>query len=128
MFNNILNINNKSWYSPKIIHIFLWGFASFWILYGLYGFYAPTAYYLQEIIIKSIAVFMISNGAMFLLILWGYYRKKIWLYYFGLSWIGINIILLITDNFGWSDFIYILLSCYLLVIIFKNKTNYKKVN
>ena len=47
-------------------------------------------------------------------------KKKRWIFWFAIVFIGVNIFLTITDQFGWFDFFSLVVDCVLFVMIFGN--------
>lgn len=100
--------------NKKLLKITVYGLytiAGFWTLFAFYWLFAD----------KDFKYFYFVNGLIFAMILvWlGYYlaQRKEWAFWGSLFILFINIILTITDQMGWFDFIYLVPAIGLFVLV-----------
>ena len=89
-----------------------------WLGFAVYMFYDMAAVDNNGFAILIISIFMLGNaGAMFLSGFMLGKRQK-WIYYFAIAFLGINIFLTFTDQFGIYDLLTLIIDLVLLVILF----------
>jgi len=94
--------------------------AGFWAVFGIYWLLTDSVY----------RYFYFVNGWMFAMILvWlGYNlaKRKEWAFWISLLILFVNIILTITDQMGWFDYIYLVPSLGLFILVFMQRKVFKK--
>ncbi|MFA5070441.1 MAG: hypothetical protein WC528_04120 [Patescibacteria group bacterium] len=109
----------------KILYGLLFLLTAFWLAAGFYMLFKEVK---AEIFwpAKIIAILMIGNAFIFLVLAWGVWKKKKWLFYPGLIYLAINVILSIADQLGFWDFVGLGISLITLIFFYKAKAVFKE--
>lgn len=69
------------------------------------------------VVLFLMAVMMLINAAVFMVSGYGLGKRNRWLYYLGLAVVSVNLVLTVTDQVGFYDWIVLVINVVLLVLL-----------
>lgn len=99
---------------------YFYGIAIFWVVFSIYWLFRDSDYQYY------FAVFGFGNAVVLAAL--GYYlnRRMKWARWGALVALGVNILLTITDQMGWFDFLYLFSAMALFIIVMNTKKEFTK--
>lgn len=98
--------------------------ALIWLGFGLYTLWGMAGRYPGHITVYIIGILMLGNVGAMLLSGFLLGRQNNWFFYFAIFVLVINIILTVTDQFGFFDFITLVIDLVLLGILISIRKQY----
>jgi len=104
----------------KILYSILFLLAAFWLVAGFYMFFKEVK---TELFWSAhvIGVLTVGNAFVFLLLAWGVWKRVSWVYYPGLVYLAVNVVLSLTDEIGIYDLISLVVSLVAFIFFYKIK-------
>lgn len=109
----------------KILYGLFFLLTAFWLAAGFYMIFNEVK---ADIFwsAKIVGILMVGNAFVFLILAWSIWKKVKWLFYPGLIYLAINVILSIADQLGFWDFVSLAVSLITLIFYYKAKTVFKE--